>query len=358
MQTNSDLFVKPEELQEALAELRRQHPDWTNEDQQAMAVGQVRTRIYQKQRESQRHRQKIEQYGCICDGTEHRHCIDCKARLEFEPEAGRCPTCKRKCDIEDGLEGRATTEGCPNCRQGWIITDGKDRLEFSKCPCSKREFTIREAVWNKNIGLSAESFHWGCKDCREGWVPSDGEDGKIVLTRCFCQTKWKLPLLYRDASLRDFSDSVRKTANEWMDKPGFGLFLNGSTGVGKTRLAAALMIELTERHPWSQFVSASDMFRRVRECFHGKRSESDVLDELVRPSLLILDDIGAGGLSAFETRFLIDVLDKRLGEKRVTIATSNLKLQAISERMDDRIASRLSALTELGLTGPDRRQDI
>lgn len=71
--------------------------------------------------------------------------------------------------------------------------------------------------------------------------------------------------------------------------------------------------------------------------------------------MLIIDDLGSGGLSDFERRTTLDILNGRINALRPTIVTSNWDLQEISDRMDDRIASRLAGFTMLQMTGTDRR---
>lgn len=71
--------------------------------------------------------------------------------------------------------------------------------------------------------------------------------------------------------------------------------------------------------------------------------------------MLILDDIGAGGLSDHERRILLDVLDRRGNDCRPTVVTTNLSLDQIRDLMDERISSRLRDYLAVAFTGADRR---
>ncbi|MGB2788813.1 MAG: hypothetical protein WBC13_05780 [Dokdonella sp.] len=65
------------------------------------------------------------------------------------------------------------------------------------------------------------------------------------------------------------------------------------------------------------------------------------LEALLTPKLLIVDDYRAAFQDASTIALMLDVLDRR--SRKCTIVISNLSVKEISENIDDRIASRLSA---------------
>jgi len=79
------------------------------------------------------------------------------------------------------------------------------------------------------------------------------------------------------------------------------------------------------------------------------------MSTLEKSRFLVLDDLGAGSLSDCERRYTLELIDTRLNSMRPTIVTSNWNLEEISERMDDRVASRLAGFAALELAGKDRR---
>jgi DNA replication protein DnaC len=71
--------------------------------------------------------------------------------------------------------------------------------------------------------------------------------------------------------------------------------------------------------------------------------------------LLVLDDLGAERETAWSASVLFMLLDRRYREFKPTVVSSNLMPAEISDRMGDRVASRLAAGAGVLLDGPDRR---
>jgi DNA replication protein DnaC len=177
--------------------------------------------------------------------------------------------------------------------------------------------------------------------------------------RCACTIERKiaalLPERYRKASLKDFHGDTLASVVAWLHKPTDGLFVTGPVGTGKTHLAAATIRRLTESNIDATFKRCAQFYEDIREMFRLNNSESFMLSLLERTRILILDDLGAGSLSDCERRFTLEILDRRMNRLRPTVVTSNWSLKNIAEKMDDRIASRLSAFTGIELSGQDLR---
>lgn len=134
--------------------------------------------------------------------------------------------------------------------------------------------------------------------------------------------------------------------------------LCGPAGTGKTHLAAAITRACIEIGKPILFKRAGELYQRIRETYRDETgfTEEGALSEYANARLLVLDDLGAGALSDFERRYTLEVLDRRLNAMRPTIVTSNWTLEEIAQRMDERVASRLSSFTLLSFTGADKRQ--
>ena len=159
---------------------------------------------------------------------------------------------------------------------------------------------------------------------------------------------------YSQARLSDFKVATLNTVAAWLrDSRSPGFFLFGGVGVGKTYLAVAICRALLEAGQDVQLLPASRFYREIRAGFNSERSEEAVLAEYVRAHWLLLDDVGAGALSDFERRYLLDLLDRRADRR--TIFTSNLGVEDFTQRLDERIASRLREFTTMYCQGADRR---
>jgi len=99
----------------------------------------------------------------------------------------------------------------------------------------------------------------------------------------------------------------------------------------------------------------AELYAALRECCRLNTSEAEVLRPYAAAPLVVLDDLGAGGLTDFERRATLEILDQRLNQLRPTVVTTNWELPEIAVKMDDRIASRLATFTNIRLAGADRR---
>lgn len=123
----------------------------------------------------------------------------------------------------------------------------------------------------------------------------------------------------------------------------------GTTGVGKTWMAACIAAELMSRGVTVLYQSAPSLFNTIYEYrYNASREEaveSAVYRSILEAELLIIDDLGTESPTAARYAELLTILDVRSandGQKPCkTIISTNIDLKKLFEYYDERIVSRI-----------------
>ena len=118
----------------------------------------------------------------------------------------------------------------------------------------------------------------------------------------------------------------------------------GLPGTGKTHLAAGIGLRLMKRD--NRRVLLTTVMRAVRSIKEtwtrgSELTESEAIEKLVAPDLLILDEVGVQFGSETEKLMLFDVLNERYERRRPTLLISNLDLDGVRAYLGERIFDRL-----------------
>ena len=127
---------------------------------------------------------------------------------------------------------------------------------------------------------------------------------------------------------------ARGYAQNWdaFKKAGIGLLLFGNVGTGKTYAAGCIANALIDRLESVLFVGMSDVVNRMQGNFGSDRDR--YMKSLMRPDLLILDDLGAERNTSFGKERVFDVVDKRLLSGKPMIVTTNIPLSVMKQAAD------------------------
>lgn len=177
---------------------------------------------------------------------------------------------------------------------------------------------------------------------------------------------------YRDADLSQLKPELLKIINshavketKTIDTPegereivivtGFskGLFLYGSTGVGKTYILHAIENRCDKRHIRTSFRNWIDLLGEFKANLDYLQNQ---VKTFLAPKIVILDDIGAEKQTEWSQEILYTIVNKCYEDEKALFIATNLSLEEFREKYGDRIFSRINEMCDLlEITGEDRR---
>lgn len=142
---------------------------------------------------------------------------------------------------------------------------------------------------------------------------------------------------------------------------GWGMFIYGPNGVGKTHASCAMLKEVTKRGYSSYCILADELKVAFID---GARFDKDnsVIDRVRSVDFLLIEDLGkeySGKGSGFAELCFENLLRKRCREMRPTFITTNLSRSAFFDRYKESAASLAQeCMVAVEMTGQDRRASI
>lgn len=167
--------------------------------------------------------------------------------------------------------------------------------------------------------------------------------------------RWRegVPPMYANASLADLDNAQHAVRIQaWLRSGSCHLVLAGPVGTGKTHAAYAVGNQALAAGMWVEAFSVGDLMDALRP----GSSDRDAERRARECHVLILDDLTAKATD-WEAERLTLLMDARVRAERLTVLTTNITSEQITEtwgaRFMDRLRYRLTALT---LTGESRRK--
>lgn len=226
-----------------------------------------------------------------------------------------------------------------------------------------------------------------CPKCNGlGWIVK----GKGV-QKCECKYKditeniykrMNIPRRYKDKDFSNFLTILTehkillKILDEYTSselyKEGKGIYLYGAHGVGKTHLAVGILKQFFKKKKIvGLFYDTRNLLFDLKSTFDGSGSGREILEEVVKTPILVLDDLGSERLSDWAKDILRYIIIKRYNDLLPVIITSNFKIKlsskgskdgttifsdTVEERMGKSVASRLLEMCEMyEVIGEDMR---
>ena len=180
---------------------------------------------------------------------------------------------------------------------------------------------------------------------------------------CFAETNmWGWTFENDNRENERLSNAMGNYADQFGDflKEGKGLLLSGTVGTGKTYFAACIANRLIDTGYRVLMTNFARLTNQIQGTFDGKQ---EIIDDLNRYQLLILDDLGAERKSEYMQEMVFNIIDSRYRSGLPFIITTNLSLEEIKKPQDlscqriyDRILERCFPIEMLGSS--KRRQAI
>ena len=236
------------------------------------------------------------------------------------------------------------------------------KKQFEKIKEELAVLMFKQGMSFRDLNPKYECSH--CKDTGvyEGKICSCfmNELNKKISLMSSSQTKFKS----FEESKMSIMDENDKLAHQWLKNwcnsypkiSKFNINILGGAGRGKTFMLECIANELIKKGNIVCFKTAFELNELARLYHMGKSYEfSDCIDA----DILMIDDLGTEPILKNVTKeYFYNLINVRQIKKRPTIITTNLSLDNILERYDERIFSRLAnknLSTQIVITSTDKR---
>jgi len=134
----------------------------------------------------------------------------------------------------------------------------------------------------------------------------------------------------------------------------------GQPGVGKTFTSNCIANVLIENGHPLVYTTVSGLMHYIRtQLYDLNESHDTVYRPLYEADLLILDDFGAESNSEFNRGQIFELLNHRILTGQKTIISTNLTMQDLINRYEQRLTSRIRGhFTQIVFEGPDLRTKL
>jgi DNA replication protein DnaC len=192
------------------------------------------------------------------------------------------------------------------------------------------------------------------------------EDPEIILAKKIEEAG--IPKNYRDSSFESYSigsysdprSEVKRECQQFLQTDKKNLVILGTTGVGKTHLASAMIRESLKRGKSAKYIKEGALLRLIKSTFGQKgKTEQTIIDEFAAYDLLVIDEIGLSPWSEYNSQAITDIIDDRSNNGGKTVYLGNLDAETFKQHFNDQCLSRInSRKIILGLNTADYRRGL
>ena len=125
-------------------------------------------------------------------------------------------------------------------------------------------------------------------------------------------------------------------ADEALEK-GYGMYIYGNSGTGKTHLTACICNELINRYQQCLFTNFFEISKLIRSTYNRNTEAENVIKRICDIDFLFIDDLGTellkkNGEDNWLQEQVFDIINKRYNHRQPTIFSSNHSLNELIEK--------------------------
>lgn len=210
-----------------------------------------------------------------------------------------------------------TWSGCPVCADEQTEIENAERKEQERQDMAKKAAALKAKDWQDKMQRCGIPPRFTDRTFAN-YVAEDQEQQKAL-------------------------EYAMEYASGFDEAPGRCAMFIGTPGTGKTHLAMAIGLDLLEKGKSVLAITVLRAVRRIKDTW-GKNStetESEAVESLVWPDLLILDEVGVQFGSETEKNLLFDVINERYEQRKSTLLISNLNSSEVEKYLGERIIDRM-----------------
>ncbi|RHI05724.1 DNA replication protein DnaC [Enterobacter cloacae] len=213
----------------------------------------------------------------------------------------------------------------------------------------KRLQKIVPAGVQPKFSSAEELIAWQQEEARKHSEKLNQENSRTRLEKTFGRSG--IRERYQNCRFKNYSvenDGQRKAlsyAKSWLNNFGSNcacFVFSGSPGTCKNHLAAAIGNALLAQHKSVLIITVADLMTEFKAGFSGgKKTEAQLMEQMSRVDLLVLDEIGVQMYSQYEKVILHQVIDRRTAMLKPVGVLTNLKEKELTQAIGERALDRL-----------------